>query len=136
MFSVQVTHEARGAVFALRGELDFESMVQLDEAGERELARGRGAGAVVADCSRLTFCDSSGIGSLLRLFQQLSAQGRVLRLAAVPDAVARIFALTGLDQIFAVHADADQALATGTDGYGRVAADLDNGLQSRERQSI
>ncbi|MFE5393469.1 STAS domain-containing protein [Streptomyces sp. NPDC056568] len=110
---MQVTQEPRGAVFVLRGELDFESVVQLHEAGEKELARGRGAGSVVADCSALAFCDSSGIGALLRLFQGLAAQGRVLRLAAVPDPVARLFSLTGLDQIFAVHADADQALAAG-----------------------
>lgn len=32
MFSVVVRQDARGVVFALRGELDFESVVQLHEA--------------------------------------------------------------------------------------------------------
>ncbi|MEU0990666.1 STAS domain-containing protein [Streptomyces sp. NPDC005953] len=101
---------------ALRGELDFDSMVQLDEAGEKELARGRGAGPVVADCAALSFCDSSGIGALLRLFQRLGAQERVLLLAGVPHSVARLFSMTGLDQVFAVHADVERALSAGGKG--------------------
>lgn len=125
MFSVQVTQQERGAVFTLRGELDFDSMVQLYEAGDEELARGPGAGPVVADCARLTFCDSSGIGGLLRLFQQLAAQERALRLAAVPPSVARQFSVTGLDQVFPVYADADQALAASQGRHGRTAHGTD-----------
>ncbi|MFJ4717350.1 STAS domain-containing protein [Streptomyces sp. NPDC088785] len=135
MFSVQVTQEERGAVFALRGDLDYDSVVQLHEAVEAELARGSGAGPVVVDCARLTFCDSSGIGALLRLFQGLAAQERVLRLAAVPDSVARLFSLTGLDQIFTVHTDAAEALNAGTGRRDSVAADPDGPAQSRERQN-
>ncbi|MFE5112547.1 STAS domain-containing protein [Streptomyces sp. NPDC056663] len=135
MFSVQVRQEARGVVFALRGELDFDSVVQLQEAGEAELARGRGAGSVVADCARLTFCDSSGISALLRLFQQLAAQERVLRLAALPDSVARLFSITGLNQLFSVYADADKALGEGTSSRDIVSADADGPAQSKERQN-
>ncbi|GHB50901.1 anti-sigma factor antagonist [Streptomyces cirratus] len=121
MFSVVVRQDARGVVFALRGELDFESVVQLHEAGEQELGRGPGVGPVVADCSDLEFCDSSGVGALVRFFQQLSAQGRALRLACVPDSVARLFSLTGLDQVFSVHADVSDALVAGTGGREIVA---------------
>ncbi|WP_282206746.1 STAS domain-containing protein [Kitasatospora fiedleri] len=119
MFSVQVTREERGTVLSLCGELDFDSAVQLHEAAGRELARGRGAGPVVADCARLEFCDSSGIGALVELFQRLTAQERVLRLAAVPDPVARLFAMTGLDRLFALHDGVEQAL--GADAHGRDA---------------
>ncbi|TXS11486.1 anti-sigma factor antagonist [Streptomyces sp. adm13(2018)] len=135
VFSVQVTHRVRCAVFALRGELDFDSMVQLQEAGDKELARGRGAGAVVADCSRLTFCDSSGIGVLVRLWQDLATQERALRLAAVPSTVVRLFSLTGLDQVFAVYADVEQALAVDTDHGAIVDADLNGPAQPKERQT-
>ncbi|MEU6310700.1 STAS domain-containing protein [Streptomyces sp. NPDC047014] len=113
---MQVTQEARGAVFVLRGELDFDSMVQLHEAGDEEVMRGPGARPVVVDCARLTFCDSSGISALLRLFHQLAARQRALRLAAVPSSVVRLFLITGLDQVFSVYADADQALAAGMSG--------------------
>ncbi|MFF3216992.1 STAS domain-containing protein [Streptomyces sp. NPDC002886] len=111
MFSVDVRHDARAVVFALRGDLDFDSVVQLRDAAEKELAGGRQEGPVVVDCSALTFCDSSGIGALVQLYQRLSADGRVLRLASVPAATARLFAITGLNHLFTVYADTPQALA-------------------------
>ncbi|MFJ3770017.1 STAS domain-containing protein [Streptomyces sp. NPDC090082] len=135
MFSVQVVREERGVVLVLRGELDFESMVQLDEAGQEALALGRGAGPVVADCAAMAFCDSSGIGALLRLMQPLAEQGRVLRLAGVPAAVARLFAITGLDRIFEVHPDREQAFAAGRDRRDMVAVGSEESAQLRERQN-
>ena len=100
VFTVEVGHDAAGVVFTLRGDLDFDSVVQLREAGDNELGSGPEAGPVVVDCSALAFCDSSGIGELVRLHQQLAGQGRALRLTRVPDRVARLFSLTGLDQLF------------------------------------
>ncbi|MFF3019404.1 STAS domain-containing protein [Streptomyces sp. NPDC057939] len=135
MFAVQVTRQARGAVFALRGELDFDSVVQLHEAGDDEVARGAGEGPVVVDCAGLAFCDSSGIGALLRLFHQLAAQDRALRLAAVPTSVARLFSITGLDRVFSVYTDAEQALAAGTGGHDRMAADTNGTAQPMERRN-
>ncbi|GHJ93483.1 anti-sigma factor antagonist [Streptomyces sp. NE5-10] len=115
MFSIDVREEERGTVLVLRGELDHDSVVQLDEAGRRATAPGGGEGTVVADLAGLTFCDSSGVSALLRLYRALKARHRVLALAAVPPTVLRLFALTGLDQIFTVHADVHGALAAGRD---------------------
>ncbi|MFF3531477.1 STAS domain-containing protein [Streptomyces rubiginosohelvolus] len=135
MFSVQVAQEERGVVLVLRGELDFDSMVQLDEAGQQALAQAPDAGPVVADCAALAFCDSSGIGALLRLMQRLAEQDRVLRLAGVPAPVARLFAVTGLDQIFEVYPDRDRALAVGRERRDIVTVDSDEPAQPRERQN-
>ncbi|MFD3873066.1 STAS domain-containing protein [Streptomyces sp. NPDC058623] len=110
---VEVGRHARGVVFTLRGDLDFDSVVQLREAGDEELAGGPEAGPLVADCSALSFCDSSGIGELVRLHQQLASHGRAFRLARVPDRVVRLFALTGLDQLFPPYDDVTQALSAG-----------------------
>ncbi|MCK8678316.1 STAS domain-containing protein [Streptomyces lichenis] len=116
---MDVRHGARHVVFVLRGKLDFDSTVQLREAGERESARGAGAvGPVVADCAALEFCDSSGISALVRLHQRLAEAGRALRLASVPGSVARLFSLTGLDQVFSVYADVPAALAGGAGPRG------------------
>lgn len=119
MFAVDVRRDPRGLVFVLRGELDFHSVVQLYEAGEKELATDQPS-PVVIDCSQLTYCDSTGISAFVRLHQQQTGQGHVLRLAAVPDFLGRLFALTGLDQIMSLHADTDEALAA--DGGERGAA--------------
>ncbi|PWI45016.1 STAS domain-containing protein [Streptomyces sp. ICBB 8177] len=121
MFAVAVRRDARGVVFTLRGELDFDSVVQLHDAAERELGR-RDAGPVVVDCAALSFCDSSGVSALIRLARQLTARDRELRLAAVPASVSRLFSLTGLDQLFAVHRDVAEALAGVAAGRGMVVA--------------
>ncbi|MEW5633407.1 STAS domain-containing protein, partial [Streptomyces hydrogenans] len=78
MFSIEVREEEWGTVLVLRGELDHDSVVQLDEAGRRVTAPGGGEGTVVADLAGLTFCDSSGVSALLRLYRALEARHRGL----------------------------------------------------------
>ncbi|MFJ5877267.1 STAS domain-containing protein [Streptomyces sp. S1] len=121
MFAVDVRRDTRGVVFVLRGDLDFHSAVQLYEAGDRELGTGGKTGAVVIDCSHLTYCDSTGITALLKLYNQLSEQSGSLRLAAVPAFLDRLFTLTGLDQIFSLHTDVDEALAAHAADRGALA---------------
>ncbi|MER7762874.1 STAS domain-containing protein [Streptomyces sp. NPDC097619] len=107
---MQVTQEARGTVLELRGALDFDSVIQLREARERVVAMGRGSGPVVVGCRELLFCDSSGVAELLTLFRSLAEEERPLRLAAVPDPLARLCAVTGLDRVFTVYEDVERAL--------------------------
>ncbi|MFF3365242.1 STAS domain-containing protein [Streptomyces misionensis] len=111
VLSVAVRPAKRACVVTLRGELDYESAVQLHEAAERVLTDASRPTLVLVDCAGLTFCDSSGISCLIRMYQRLSAQGGVLRLAAVPASVARVFALTGLDQAIGVYATLHQAVS-------------------------
>ncbi|MEU9420007.1 STAS domain-containing protein [Streptomyces sp. NPDC051000] len=113
MFSVDVRRTPQACVFALHGELDFDSAVQLQEAADLALTGPRRPRLLVVDCTDLAFCDSSGIGGLIRIYQTLSAHGGVLRLAAAPGSVARVFALTGLDQVIAVHPTPQSALSSG-----------------------
>ncbi|MFF7381925.1 anti-sigma factor antagonist [Streptomyces griseoluteus] len=127
---MDVRQHARGVLFVLCGELDFDSVVQLHEAADAELDGSEGKLPVVVDCAALTFCDSSGISALLRLYQRLTAEQRALRLAAVPASVSRLFSLTGLDQLFSVHKDAAEALAAGSGGRGVVSA-----VQQNEERS-
>ena len=127
VFSVDVRPDGHADVFALRGELDHHSSVQLREAADALLVGPRPAMLLVIDCTALEFCDSSGIGGLISIYQRLSAHGGALRLAAVPDSVARVFRLTGLDQVISVYGTAQDALADG--GGQGLAATADGGGQ-------
>ncbi|MFE6486239.1 hypothetical protein ACFVGN_25375 [Streptomyces sp. NPDC057757] len=82
--------------------------------------------------------ESRGAVFVLRGDLGPAAQERVLRLAAVPDAVARLFSPTGLDQVFSVHADADadQALAAGMERRDTLMVDRDGPAQSNERKVV
>lgn len=122
MFSVEVGRTGRACLCVLRGELDFSSAVQLQEAADQVLTALPRPGLLVIDCAALAFCDSSGISGLISIYQQLSAQDSTLRLAAVPGSVARVFRLTGLDQLISVYPTASDALAAG-EGVQKPAAE-------------
>ncbi|MGW7587749.1 STAS domain-containing protein [Streptomyces rubiginosohelvolus] len=132
MFSVQVRPASDAAVLQLRGELDVESVVQLDEAADTALAAQPPPRLVVVNCAFLSFCDSSGIGGFVRLYQRLAAQQGQLRLAAAPAAVAKVFSLTGLDGVIAIHTSAEDALADSCDVRDRVV-DAGSGTSVGER---
>lgn len=120
MFVVEVRQTGQAWLLTLHGELDFSSAVQLREAADRVVSGLLQPGLMVIDCAGLGFCDSSGISSLIAVHQWLSAGGSTLRLAAVPQSVARIFRLTGLDQLVRVYSTASDALAV--DGRGVAAS--------------
>ncbi|MEU6479141.1 STAS domain-containing protein [Streptomyces sp. NPDC047017] len=123
VFSVDVRPVGAATVLGLRGELDFDSAVQLHEAADAVLVQRPVTKLVVVDCASLEFCDSSGIGALVRVHQRLSGADGLLRLAAVPASVARVFTLTGLHQVIAMHATTQEALAAGWGGHDSLAGD-------------
>lgn len=124
---------AGAAVLRLRGQLDHESAVQLSEAAEAALSQGPAPDLVVVDCATLEFCDSSGIGELVRLYQRLSGLGGRLRLAAVPTSVTRVFELTGLDQAISLHPSTAEALAVGPGRHDSVTGNRAGALVQKER---
>jgi anti-sigma B factor antagonist len=68
-----------------------------------------GYATMVVDMSRTEFCDSAGLGVLVRAHKRALAEGGDLRLVVTTPAVLRILTLTGLDQalrLFTTVADA------------------------------
>jgi len=110
VFSVDVRPAGPVRVVALRGELDYESAIQVEEAADQVLDGAVPVELVVVDGGALRFCDSSGVGALLSFHRRLLAQGGVLRLAALPPSVARVFQLTGLDQVIGMYDSVAAAL--------------------------
>ena len=80
-------------VLALHGEFDLTGV----EAFERSAASAEPVDSLVLDMSDVSFMDSSGIGTLVRLSRRAEAEGWSLVLAAPAPQVARLLALTGLD---------------------------------------
>ncbi|MFJ9775400.1 STAS domain-containing protein [Kitasatospora sp. NPDC101157] len=114
----------RGCVLAVRGELDIDSCVQVYEAMDVVLAATPLPQIVVVDCSTLRFCDSSGLNALLRMHRRLASHGSVLRMAAVPGSVRRVFTLTGLDQVIGLYGTVADAstFGAGEDGPSSASA--------------
>ena len=69
----------------------------------REIAGGAG-GRVILDLSRVGFVDSSGLGAIVAVMKFLAPACK-LELAALTPNVGKVFHLTRMDSVFAIHAD-------------------------------
>jgi anti-anti-sigma factor len=85
------------------------------QAALAEAAR-RGSGRFVVDMSQTRFCDTAGLYALVLAHKRASAEGGEVRLVVTCAAVARIFAITGLDDVIAQSASLDDALAAASGG--------------------
>ena len=115
-----VTTQGTCAVVTLGGYIDVSTHKQLQEV----LAGAcRGVSHLVIDMSRLEFMDSTGLTVLIEAYRRLDARGATLDLAAPQPIVAKVLEISGLDQVFRVHASLLQAVTRAT-GEGEPAAPM------------
>ncbi|WP_103350767.1 STAS domain-containing protein [Amycolatopsis sp. CA-128772] len=107
-FSVTTRPTAAGPVVTVAGDLDVATAPRLRAAAD---AAAPAAGQLlVVDLGGVTFCDSSGISALIAARNVAEAAGAGVALAAVPDRLARTFALIGLADFFPTYPTAEDAV--------------------------
>ncbi|GAA2090664.1 STAS domain-containing protein [Actinomadura alba] len=72
-----------------------------------------GFGRIVVDFGHVRFCDATGLGVLVAVRNRLRGRGGDLRLARVRPPQRRIFRITGLDRLFALHDSVEDAISEG-----------------------
>jgi anti-anti-sigma factor len=96
-----------GVVVTVTGEIDVSTTGLLADA----LARAADTAAVVvADLTAVTFLDSTGLSTLLRAHNALTARGGRLALTGAKPAVLRVLELTGVDTVIPLYPTVAQAL--------------------------
>ncbi len=102
--------DATTHLIELGGEVDLytapefkERMVQVIEAGKKQ---------VVVDLSEATFIDSTTLGVLVGGVKRLRTAGGSLALVCRNQNISKIFEITGLDRVFAIHESREAALAS------------------------
>ncbi|MEU6947408.1 STAS domain-containing protein [Streptomyces sp. NPDC046316] len=90
------------------GELDHHTAEVLRAPLDHALDAGRSR--LVVDCSRLEFCDSTGLNVLLGARLKADAAGGGVHLTGMRPVVARVFEITGADVVFTVHESLAAAL--------------------------
>jgi anti-sigma B factor antagonist len=105
-------------VIALTGELDVATVEGFTAAVQRAVSDG--VSAVVADLTRLTFVDSSGLAAMLGALRSLGQAGSRLVLACANPTVLRVFEITGTEQTFEILPTREQALARVGQAPGRL----------------
>ena len=84
--------------------IDASVAIQFKDA--MRAATSEGPDLVVLDLSNVTFVDSSGLGAIIASMKQLGST-RKLDLAGLTSDVAKVFRLTRMESIFAIHENID-----------------------------
>lgn len=96
----QVIHVAENRIDAAVAIAFKDRMRQLTEGGMTE---------VVLDLGNVSFIDSSGLGAIVAAMKQLGTARR-LHLAGLLPNVEKVFRLTRMDSVFAIHGSVDAAV--------------------------
>jgi len=88
---------------------------------------------LTADLTGTRFCDSAGVQAVARAAEHSAASGTELRIALGDSPVARVFQLTGLDQVMRVYRDVQQSLDSPRRGPEPAARPAPVGQQQAER---
>jgi anti-sigma B factor antagonist len=104
------TREVDGTtIVAVGGEIDVytapklrDKITELVAAGEHNL---------VVDLEAVEFLDSTGLGVLVGGLKKVRAHDGSLQLVCTQDRLLKIFRITGLAKVFAIHSSAEAAIA-------------------------
>lgn len=105
---ITAAHE-RAAVLVMSGDLDLLAAPEVYQRGAHAVEARHN---LILDLSGVTFCDSSGFNALIRLRRRAEEAGGRLVLAAPPEQVVRLLALSGAQILFPTTETLDQARAT------------------------
>ncbi|MCX5202597.1 STAS domain-containing protein [Streptomyces sp. NBC_00237] len=107
--TVPVPGSAPGTVLAVVGDLDFDNSPRLRSALNRlDLTPGA---LLVMDLSGVTFFDSSGVTMLVIARKVAQAAEAEIVVTGITPMVAKIFRITGLDEVFRAYSDPIEAFA-------------------------
>lgn len=106
----QVRSQGDTTIVALSGDIDLESSPKVRSVLLESVGARRG---VLVEMSAVSYIDSSGVASLVEAYQSARRAKTPFALVAVSETAMRVLELARLDQVFAIHANVDEALADG-----------------------
>ena len=107
---IELEHYRNMLIVRLHGELDHHTAGVVRYKMEEALLR-ESVSHVVLSLKQLEFMDSSGLGVILGRYKQVKAKGGKMVVCDVNPGVRRLFELSGLFKIIAVH-DSERSAIT------------------------
>jgi anti-sigma B factor antagonist len=98
--NVLVIHVGEKRVDASKAPSFKDEMTKCIESGQNQ---------IVLDLSAVEFVDSSGLGAIVSCLKRLGPRGN-LAIAGAKGAVSRLFTLTRMDKVFALHDTVEAAV--------------------------
>lgn len=107
---MNLTQETRGSVEIVTVDADrIDAAVAIQFKDQMREAVAKAGDRVVLNLENVAFIDSSGLGAIVAAMK-LMPDGRKLELACLTTTVDKVFRMTRMDSIFAIHADVDSAV--------------------------
>jgi anti-anti-sigma factor len=97
LLSCQTRHEPDAVVIVVRGELCLDSTAVLETAVQRALSSP--PGRLILDCAWVTFCDSTGLSTLIKISARAESAGARLTLDRPSRQLRRLLDVTGLTTV-------------------------------------
>jgi anti-sigma B factor antagonist len=111
-FAALVTEVKGVPAVTVTGEIDLSSAPKLKSAIVEATPEDGRVSCVIVDLTRVEFIDSSGLGVLIGRYRELRESGIELRIVLRDGgAVSRILHMTGLENVFSIHASKEDATA-------------------------
>lgn len=108
---LDVAERGSWSVLSVSGEVDVATAPRLRE---RLVALvGEGRTRIVVDLERVDFIDSTGLGVLVGALKRVRTNDGDLALVCTGPRILKVFEITGLTKVFAIHRTVDDATSAG-----------------------
>jgi anti-sigma B factor antagonist len=106
--SLETRQENEHTVLEVGGEIDVYTAPKLRERITELVDQGNLD--IIIDLEKVEFMDSTGLGVLVGGLKKIRTKGGSLSLVCTQERLLKIFRITGLGKVFAIHASQDEAL--------------------------
>ena len=107
--SLETRHEGGHTIIEVGGEIDVYTAPKLRDKITELVSDGNYH--IVIDMERVDFLDSTGLGVLVGGLKKVRAHDGSMRLICKQERLLKIFRITGLAKVFAIHESQADALA-------------------------
>ena len=108
-FGISEATRDGASVVSVSGEVDVATAPAVRDCLDQVIDRDRGP--VIVDLAGVTFIDSTGLGVLIGARQRCAEDDRDLRVVVGEPRILKVFEITGLNELFAIHPSLDLALS-------------------------
>lgn len=104
---IRIDRDDNKCVITLEGEVDVYTAPRLKDSLLEQIEAG--CQYMILDMDAVAFIDSSGLGVLVGALRRVKERSGSVRLVCSRDNILKIFRITGLDKVFPIFSNAEEA---------------------------
>lgn len=106
--NINIERKPNTVIIKPLGEIDLHNSPQLRKTLQEVIKQN--TVNLLINLEAVSYVDSSGLATLVEVFQQISKQGKKLALFSLQDTVKNVLSITRLDEIFPIYPSLEEAL--------------------------